>query len=544
VLAPAKTLEKTPDKPALKVGKPARTRRLRLGLIRWGLLAAVIALIAWGGKRWFFTASVEAVEITTAIKRANLPIVVTERGELESSKTIDVRCEVEGHQNKIVSILPEGTRLKKGDVVVVFDSEQIKRSYEEQEAKCKTAEGKMNSAKAETEVQTQKADKDNDAAETALAIARLERVKYIDGEYKALLDESKGDIELAKKDLEDAREKLEHYRTYVKRGFGTPEQLRVKELEFKQKEFVKSSKERKLEVLEKYTKERQETELKAKERDAEREVKRSRKSGEAAIEKARSEYEAAKQTAQVEKSALERLGKQLKNCSVPAPEDGILVYMKDRWWDDNSRIQAGAMVHFRQGLFSLPDLTKMQMKVKIHEAVVKKVKQGMPVEIRIDAYSSKVLHGTVKSVATLAASENWWSRFVKEYETIITIDDLPLDAGLKPGFTGEVKILVNELPNVLVAPVQAVGQKGSQYYCYVSGPGNAVERRDITVGENNDQYVEIKGGVEEGEQVVLDARARLAAESKANKDKGQPDEPAPSPGEKPAESKVTASVSP
>src|SRR5262249_3163199 len=161
-------------------------------------------------------------------------------------------------------ILPEGTRLKKGDVVVVFDAEQIKRSYEEQEAKCKTAEGKMNSCKAEVEVQTQKADKDNDAAETALAIARLERVKYIDGEYKALLDESKGDIELAKKDLEDAREKLEHYRTYVKRGFGTPEQLRVKELEFKQKEFVKSSKERKLEVLEKYTKERQETELKAK----------------------------------------------------------------------------------------------------------------------------------------------------------------------------------------------------------------------------------------------------------------------------------------
>jgi multidrug efflux pump subunit AcrA (membrane-fusion protein) len=172
----------------------------------------------------------------------------------------------------------------------------------------------------------------------------------------------------------------------------------------------------------------------------------------------------------------------------------------------------------------------MQMKVKIHESVVKKVKAGQPAEIRIDAYANKVLHGTVKSVATLANTESFWDRFVKEYETVIVLDDLPLDAGLKPGFTGEVKILLNQLPDVLVVPVQAVGQREAQHYCYVVD-GKKVERREITVGENNAKFVEVKSGLEEGEQVALDARARLAAEAKANEGKPgelpKPTSPAP-----------------
>jgi multidrug efflux pump subunit AcrA (membrane-fusion protein) len=156
----------------------------------------------------------------------------------------------------------------------------------------------------------------------------------------------------------------------------------------------------------------------------------------------------------------------------------------------------------------------MQMKVKIHEALVKKVQAGQQAEIRIDAHSGGVLRGTVQSVATLAASEGWIDRFVKEYETIVKIDNLPIEAGLKPGFTGEVKILANELSNVLLVPVQAVGQLGGKHYCYVS-TAQSVDRREVVVGENNDKFVEIKEGLEEGDKVALDARSRLAAEAKS-----------------------------
>jgi HlyD family secretion protein len=117
---------------------------------------------------------------------------------------------------------------------------------------------------------------------------------------------------------------------------------------------------------------------------------------------------------------------------------------------------------------------------------------------------------------------------VKEYETILQIDDLPKDAGLKPGMTGNVKIFVKERHSVLIVPVQAVSQHEGQHYCYVVGE-TAIERREVAVGENNDKFVEIKSGLEEGEKVTLDARTRLAEETKAGEGKGEelPGKPTP-----------------
>ena len=39
--------------------------------------------------------------------------------------------------------------------------------------------------------------------------------------------------------------------------------------------------------------------------------------------------------------------------------------------------------------------------------------------------------------------------------------------------------------------------------------GNTVERREVTVGENNEKFVEVRAGLTEGESVVLDARVGM-----------------------------------
>ncbi len=41
-----------------------------------------------------------------------------------------------------------------------------------------------------------------------------------------------------------------------------------------------------------------------------------------------------------------------------------------------------------------------------------------------------------------------------------------------------------------------------------------VERREVEIGENNQLYVQVVEGLEEGEHVALDARTRVAAELK------------------------------
>jgi HlyD family secretion protein len=488
------------------------SRRVRLW--QFGGIALVLVLAGWGGQRWFFGTGRGGAEITAMVTRTDLPITVTERGQLESARTVISKCEVEGDSSKIVFLVPEGNHVKKGEVVVRFDSDKIRRAVSEQEIKYQTADGKAKAAKEELDVQKNKGESEIAKAKLALALATLDRKKYLEGEYKVEVDEKKSEINLAERELKEAEEKLQGFRTFVKKGFGTPEQLVQKELDVEQKKNKLESNKAKLMVLQKYTLERQKVELTFKEEDAERELARATGTAKANIAKSETDYQTSFAVKNLEKEQLERTRAQLDQVEIKAPEDGIVVYEQARFWDPASRVQLGGMVTYQQPVFQLPDLESMQVKVKIHESKVKKVKPGQKVEIRMEAFPGLVLHGMVEKVATLADAENWRGGGAKEFETIIKITDLPKGGGLKPGFTAEVSIAVNHLPQVLAVPVQAVAQREGKHYAYVQ-TGDGIERREVTAGENNEKFVEIRSGLEAGEAVCLDARARANAEDQA-----------------------------
>ena len=90
-------------------------------------------------------------------------------------------------------------------------------------------------------------------------------------------------------------------------------------------------------------------------------------------------------------------------------------------------------------------MTKMQVKVNIHESLIKKIKVGQKAEIRIDRFPNIVFEGTVTSVSQLADSTRpWMTGGVKQYPTVVKLDDLKAQE-LKPGMTAEAKVLVGEL---------------------------------------------------------------------------------------------------
>src|SRR6516164_1278214 len=107
---------------------------------RWSLMlklalgVGAVGLIGFGVHRWFFAPAQTGQEITATVTRTDLPVIVTERGDLESAETITVKCEIEGRDgNKIVFLAPEGSRVKKGEVVLKFDADKLRQSVAEQE---------------------------------------------------------------------------------------------------------------------------------------------------------------------------------------------------------------------------------------------------------------------------------------------------------------------------------------------------------------------------------------------------------------------------
>jgi multidrug efflux pump subunit AcrA (membrane-fusion protein) len=154
-------------------------------------------------------------------------------------------------------------------------------------------------------------------------------------------------------------------------------------------------------------------------------------------------------------------------------------------------------------MVTIPDMRKMCMKVKVHESYIKQIKKGQQVRITADAFSDRKLDGEVSQVGVLPDSENsWLNPDMKVYRTTIMIKG-QFD-WIRPGMSAKVQILVNQLTNVVQVPIQAVSPSGDKKVCYVVERG-APQRREVEIGEFNDEFIEIKRGVKEGEKVCMRA---------------------------------------
>ena len=193
----------------------------------------------------------------------------------------------------------------------------------------------------------------------------------------------------------------------------------------------------------------------------------------------------------------------------------------------------------RQSIITIPDMTKMSVRVKIHESYIKKVKKSQRARITVDAFPDTVLEGEVSKVGVLPDSQNrWMNPDMKVYLTTITINGT--NDWLKPGMSAKVEILANCLSNVVYVPVQAVGPSEGKQVCYVAN-GHTPECRTVEIGEFNDEFIEIKNGLKEGERVLLRAVESQAPEKA--EEKSQPP-PAGKPASQPAGPPATAATAP
>ena len=408
---------------------------------------------------------------------ATLSITVSERGNVESQVTVDGICELNGAQNKISYLIPEGTKVKKGDVVCKFDGSEIQKHIAEQEIKVKQAVARIETTQQEMEIQRNKGESDVIAAKVDLVLAQLDLEKYQKGDYPAEYKKAEGEMRLNKKDVESESAKLEQYKVLLKKGFKTSEDIRIQTSMLAASDLKYQSSKQFLDVKERYEYKRKSTEFSSKADQNQAKVEQALATAKAQVSKAAADYDAAKATSEIEGSQLKDYLKQKEKTVMTAEQEGIVAYSNDRYWDASSQVREGATVYSRQKIFSLPDMAHMQVKVNIHESLIKKIKKGQKAEVRIDAFPNVVFVGIVKSVSQLADSTRpWMSGGVKEYTTIVTLNEIS-GHELKPGMTAEARILVGELKNVLVVPVQAIAENKGDFYAFVDEPGESSSER-------------------------------------------------------------------
>ncbi len=424
----------------------------------------------------FKTTSSEVVRYR--VQPLKLPITVNERGNLKSGKNIDVMNFVEG-TTTIIFIVPEGTKVNQGDKVCELDSATLRDNLINQR------------------IQTKKAEADFLNAEKTRQVAEISVQEYMKGTYPLNKQTIEGQIKQADSELARAKDRLDWSKKMVLIQYVSESQKIGDELTFQKAEISKANAIKDMEVLEQYTYRKNVTEL------------------EAAVQKAKSDELAKQATLQLESDKEKKLEKQIENCILLAPNDGLVVYANDAdKMRGNSQvlIEEGASVRERQKIFSLPDITNMQVDTKVHESMVDRVSKGLPARIKVESLPGVQLNGTVQTIQPLPDAGGWMSSDVKMYTTLVSVDGY--NSGLRPGMSAQVEILVAQLDNVLAVPVQAVVQTQGKDYVFVMLPDGGYDQREVKVGVTNQRLVEIKEGLKAGEDVAMNWQVLMTEEKK------------------------------
>ena len=324
-----------------------------------------------------------------------------------------------------------------------------------------------------------------------------------DGEAKQKLRKFDDDLQLSKKELGQSTATLEGTKRLLEKQFMTRTDLERDEIAFEISRLKVQTAETARDLFLKYDFVKSAEESLSKFDEAVREFDKARRVAISRLAQARARLRSAEGQHEVQLLQRTDLKEQSEKCLIHATKPGLAIYGGNRedFYGGEERVREGAAVRERQTLITIPDMSRMSVNVKIHESYVKKIKKGLKARITVDAFPDTVLKGEVTKVGVLPDSQNrWMNPDMKVYLTTVSVDDSA--DWIKPGMSAKVEIMVNRIENCTFVPIQAVSPDAEKQICYVAHGGN-VERREVKVGEFNDDFIEIKSGVNEGEQVLL-----------------------------------------
>jgi membrane fusion protein (multidrug efflux system) len=144
-------------------------------------------------------------------------------------------------------------------------------------------------------------------------------------------------------------------------------------------------------------------------------------------------------------------------------------------------------------LFVLMDLDAMKVIVNALEKDIPLIKEGKQAQVIVDAYPGKEFVG---SVTRYAEAVDLSTRTMA-----VEIDVPNRNRVLKPGMFARVTLVVNEHPNAITVPTQAVlsDDKGSYVFVAVN---DTARRTPVIIGTEQSSRIEILRGLTGDEQII------------------------------------------
>jgi len=442
-------------------------------------------------------------------KTGPLRISISETGTVQPKGKVILKNEVEG-QTRIVYIVDEGSKVKKGDLLMELDSSTLTDNQVDQEIKVLSAEASYIDARESLSVIKSQAETDVDQAELDYQFAKQDLEKYLEGEYPNQLQQAQSSITLAEEELAEAQETVEWSEKLHDEQFISASELEKDALAYKKKELDLDLAKEDLNLLVDYTHKRKLAQLESDVKQTEMALERAQSKAKATVVQAEASFKAKEAEFERQKSKLEKIESQLEKTKIYSPVDAQVIYATSvsegggrMHFRRQEPLELGGSVTERQELFHLPSEEGYLVQTSIPEASIDKVKKGLPVLITIDSIPGTVFSGKVDWVSPVVdAQTSYMNSDVKVYETKISLDaskDLNL---LRADMECKVEVVLAQFEKATYVPIEAVLAVGGKPTVYVVD-GKDLEPRTVETGLDNGSVIQIASGLEAGDVVSL-----------------------------------------
>ncbi|MDG2305457.1 MAG: efflux RND transporter periplasmic adaptor subunit [Candidatus Binatia bacterium] len=472
-----------------------RSRRVTASLFGVGAIALVAAVSGWDD-----APRGDGAPPTARALRGDVTQSLVEPGTLRAARSVTLASEIRSNRAKIVSLLPDGTWVEPGDTVLRFDPTPFEEERLKALADVRDAEAATVRAEQERKLQIAKAEESLESTRHAVRLAELNLEAFEKG--TGALNVREAEVRAAEMgaELSRAREDLMDMERMLRQGFVSAEEVsrqrgRVENLgrqDGLQGDRLRTARE----IHYPRDLERSRNQLE----EAEDAVARA----EGVLYYTREYYRAVRESAQRKeestRTALGRVDEQLAKTQITTPIAGFLVLQDIPLENGKRRPQVGDSVWSGVPIATVPDLSKMQLTAFVREVDLHRVSVGMAADVAIEAYPDLRLEGRIGHIGSLAENvvDSPW-KFFPVTLTLATTDDR-----LRPGMSARVEFELARSEDVVRVPADAIFTRGDRRVVYIRH-GSSVAEHEVSLGLANETHVEIRAGIDEGDELLLES---------------------------------------
>jgi len=371
---------------------------------------------------------------------------------------------------RVLSLVPEGKRVKKGEIVCELDSAAFRDELQAQMIRWEQAKSWV------------------DQAKEILRVSEISLREYREGIYLQDLQQCDKYMEICETQLQQAEVSLKWSKQMSAKGLLSPSQLKASEYGEEQMHITLDEAKRMRRRLVTYSAPKMLVNLEAK------------------IAAVRSDLLAQEGAFQLEDDRKRKLEKMIELCTLRAPGDGMVAYAQDSsgmpWAPTVTPMMEGVTVRQGQAILMLPDPNHMVVKVRVNESKLSQVYPGQKTRVLVEAFPDQPLSGTVTEITAIPAQANGPDSGVKFYYANVTIEGG--FEGLRTGLSARVSFYVASKAEVARIPLQSVRWHDGSAFAAIPKAGeiNGFEWRPLELGLLGAAEAEVLSGLKQGDVVI------------------------------------------